>query len=62
MTATRAEKAENENINMQSKMAESESTSNHMRRIMQSMAEEKTNLETKIDGLSKEKERQANNA
>ena len=57
MTATRAEKAENENINMQSKMAESESTSNHMRRIMQSMAEEKTNLETKIDGLSKEKER-----
>lgn len=47
---------------MQGKMAESDSTQNHMRRIMHSIREEKSNLEAKVEALSKEKERQANSA
>ena len=62
VTAARAEKAENEALSMQGKMAESDSTQNHMRRIMHSIREEKSNLEAKVEALSKEKERQANSA
>lgn len=45
-------------LNIQSKMGECESALNHMRRIMQSLADEKTSLEAKLDNLNKEKERQ----
>ena len=44
---------------MHAKIADLESTVNHMRRIMQSNIEEKTSLETKLETANKEKERQS---
>ena len=54
----RAEKAEFEALAMQNRMADCESGSNHLRRIMQSVADEKSNLEAKLENITKEKERQ----
>ena len=51
------DKAEKDLLETKDKLGQSEQVTNHMRRLMQSLTDEKTTLEAKLQGAGKERER-----